>query len=242
MTLRRAIKSAGQRFLRFASIASNNALFRFGYQLLPCPTVTVLRPWESDAEFLRLHSEIKDHTLVDPIRCFMLYQLARNARSIGGDVAELGVYRGGTGRLLSKVLAAKTVYLFDTFDGMPVRDDRYDSPTYSREFLSDTSLGEVTQYLADRPNVAILPGFFPDSASGVGGRFSFVHIDADVYPSTLAACEFFYPRTTPGGALLFDDFGNCPGVVQAVEEFFADKPEVPCYLQSGQGLVTKLSD
>lgn len=200
-----------------------------------------MRPWETDPEFLRLHTQITGHTLVDPIRCFMLYQLARASRTLAGDVAELGVYRGGTGRLLSMVLPDKPAHLFDTFDGMPERDRRYDPAAYSREFLSDTSLEEVRGYLSDRPNVQLHAGTFPETAKGLEDRrFSFVHIDADIYPSTLAACEFFYPRMTPGGVMLFDDYGNCPGVIQATEKFFGDKRELPVYLATGQGLVCVL--
>lgn len=241
MTLRRTIKSAGKRFLDVASKLSNQTLFRFNYQLLPAPNVTVLRPWEYDAEFLKLLEEIRSATLVDPIRCFMLYQAARSVRTVPGDVAELGVYKGGTGRMLSRVLAHKPVHLFDTFEGMPERDGRYDSPTYTTDFLSDTSLEQVTQFLADRPNVKLYAGTFPGTSGPIEqSRFAFVHLDADVYPATLSGCEFFYPRMNPGGVLMFDDFGNCPGVVKAAEEFFADKPEVVSYLQSGQGIVTKL--
>lgn len=237
-TMKRAVKSAGATFLQAASKVSNGTLFRFGFQLLRSPTVTVMRPWETDREFLRLHAEITEHTLVDPIRCYMLYQLARASRSVDGDVAELGVYRGGTGRLLSQVLPDKAVHLFDTFEGMPERDRRYDPAAYSRAFLSDTSLEEVRGYLADRPNVQLHAGTFPETAKSLEhARFAFVHIDADIYPSTLAACEFFYPRMTPGGVMLFDDYGNCPGVIQAAEEFFYGPRETPVYLATGQGVV-----
>ena len=236
-----AVKNAGGRLLGAASKVSNGTLFRFGYQLLPSPTVTVVRPWEYDPSFLEILDEIKGHTLVDPIRCFMLYQFARATRTVPGEVAELGVYRGGTGRLLSMTLPEKLVHLCDTFDGMPERDTRYDPAAYSRDFLADTSLNEVREYLADRPNVKLHPGTFPESAGDLQQRrFSFVHIDADIYPSTVAACEFFYSRMAVGGVMLFDDYGNCPGVVKAAEEFFADMPEVPCYLPSGQGVVTRL--
>ena len=55
----------------------------------------------------------------------------------------------------------------------------------------------------------------------------------------LDSCDFFYPRLTPGGMMLFDDYGfaSCPGVRKAVDEFFADKMQKPIYLPTGQALV-----
>jgi len=48
----------------------------------------------------------------------------------------------------------------------------------------------------------------------------------------------------PGGVLLFDDYGyaSCPGARAAVDEFFADKPEVPVAIATGQCSVQKRSE
>ena len=73
-------------------------------------------------------------------------------------------------------------------------------------------------------------------------RFSFVHIDMDIYTSIRSACEFFYERMQPGGVLLFDDYGypSCPGARKAVDEFFSDKPETKLVMVTGQCSVQKL--
>ena len=75
--------------------------------------------WEGDAEFPRLLEEATKLTMVDPNRLFVLYQLARRAQALKGDAAEVGVYRGGTARLLGRVFHGdRTLHLFDTFAGM----------------------------------------------------------------------------------------------------------------------------
>ena len=46
----------------------------------------------------------------------------------------------------------------------------------------------------------------------------------------------------PGGMIVFDDYGfpSCPGARRAVDEAFANRPEVPICLPTGQALVVKL--
>jgi len=50
---------------------------------------------------------------------------------------------------------------------------------------------------------------------------------------------FVWPRLSRGGMIVFDDYGNpmCPGARKAIDTFFADKPEIPLCLPSGQALV-----
>jgi O-methyltransferase len=66
-------------------------------------------------------------------------------------------------------------------------------------------------------------------------------VDVDIYRSVLDCCRFFYPRLVTGGAIVFDDYGrnSCPGAKAAVDEFFADTPEQPVYVATGQAFVVK---
>jgi O-methyltransferase len=80
----------------------------------------------------------------------------------------------------------------------------------------------------------------PDTFGESGDlRFAFSHVDVDIHKSVLDCCRFLYPRTAMGGVIVFDDYGfpSCPGARQAVDEFFADKPEYPLVLRSGQAIV-----
>jgi hypothetical protein len=45
-----------------------------------------------------------------------------------------------------------------------------------------------------------------------------------------------------GGVIVCDDYGfaSCPGARRAIEEFFADKPEKPLALLTGQAVIHKL--
>jgi O-methyltransferase len=195
--------------------------------------------WDDDATFNRLMETIQ-HTLVDRTRCYMLYQVARQTSHIAGDVAEVGVYKGGTAKLLAQGLPHKTVHLFDTFAGMP--ETNPDSDKHRAGDFSDTSLAAVQQHLKDCGNVRFYQGLFPDTAGPIERvRFSMVHVDADIYESVRACCEFFYPRLEKDAVLVFDDYGfpSCPGARKAVDEFFEDKVEIPFYLPSGQCWVVR---
>jgi O-methyltransferase len=213
-------------------------------QALMCNKFRTIRPWDHDAPFEKLMEQIVGKTLVDRIRCYMLYQYAAQVTSLAGDVAEVGVYKGGTARLLAKAFkpTQKTIHLFDTFAGMPATaDPRRDR--HKQGDFHDTSLETVRAYLSDCPNVTFYQGLFPATATPVEHKtFCFVHVDADIYRSVWDCCAFFYPRLERGGMMIFDDYGekHCPGAKAAVDQFFAETPETACYLPTGQCVVARL--
>jgi hypothetical protein len=91
----------------------------------------------------------------------------------------------------------------------------------------------VREYISGFPNVFVHPGLFPDTAAPVADeRFSFVHLDADLYESTKSALQFFYQRMISQGVLLSHDC-FAPGVARAFSEFFQDKPENVFYQPAG---------
>ena len=197
-----------------------------------------------DAEFLALFREIHaSRTALLGLREMNnIYKLVQTAASVPGDIAEVGVYKGGSARLLGRTLAGsgKKLHLFDTFGGMPETDGRHDK--HQAGDFADTSLRGVQRALDGIDGLEFHPGFFPQTAAGLESeRFAFAHIDVDIYKSIADACEFFYPRLTHGGMLLFDDYGSpsCPGVKTAVDAFFDRVGEQTLYLPTGQCLVVK---
>jgi len=219
------------------------AKFGFQIQRIPSGKPNPIHLWDTDEGFVSLLKQIKGRSVVGRKGCFMLYQLVRHAIGMDGDIAEVGVYKGGTAKLIAKVAAGttKTVHLFDTFSGMPPTDITKD--LHKEGDFSDAPLDDVKMYLKDCSNVRFYPGFFPATSDNVSDlQFCFVHIDVDIYKSVADCCEFFYPRMVKGGIMVFDDYGSlsCPGAKTAIDEFFANKPEYPCYLLMGESLVIKL--
>ena len=71
--------------------------------------------------------------------------------------------------------------------------------------------------------VEIYKGWIPQKFKLVENcKFSFVHIDVDLYEPTLKSLEFFYPRLTEGGIIVCDDYNSkyFDGSKKAWDEYF----------------------
>lgn len=204
------------------------------------------RPWLAKAWRETLRERDPNSFVALDAKYVLVRMLEQVDSSIDGDVAECGVYRGGTARIFAEVLRAKnsgrTLCLFDTFEGMPETDSSRDS--HRAGDFDDTSERHVREYVARAgyDHVVIYPGFVPQTLLAVAQRtFAFVHIDLDIYRPILDASTFFYDRMERGAIIVYDDYAwpSCPGARQAVDEFYAGKPERPLVLATGQCLVIK---
>lgn len=157
---------------------------------------------------------------------------------IEGDMAELGVAHGASARLIADQAPEKVLHLFDTFEGLPAPRSVDSAKFKAGQFRS--SAENVRKYLGDR-RVEFHEGLFPATASAVADRrFSFLHLDVDLYESTLAGLEFFYPRMSRGGIIISHDFVSADGVNLAFQEFFTNKPDPVVELTGYQCMVVKL--
>lgn len=176
-----------------------------------------------------LNGIIRDNRIYMTLAEMMnLYRMVLRANFIDGEMAELGVCKGGSARLIAEVMdRSKKLFLFDSFEGMPEVTPGLDT----------VNLGEmahpfedVQRFLNSYSQVQIIKGFFPHTAQQLPSqdmKFSFVHLDMDTYKSTLDALHYFYPRMSKGGYILMHDYNaaSCPGVKKALDEFIFDKPE-----------------
>jgi O-methyltransferase len=169
-----------------------------------------------------------------------IYNWVIKTADLKGDIAEVGVYKGGSAKLISQIKGDKKLHLFDTFEGMPEKRSEHDN--ISAGAFSE-GLDEVKNYLGDNPDIFYYKGIFPDTAPPQSAiKFSFIHIDVDIYSSTLSALEYFYPRLLTGGAIITHDYRckGAAGVKQAFDEFFSYKPETIIELWDTQALVIKI--
>jgi len=203
----------------------------------------LFEPWRADPWREKLRAD-DPRSVVSLDRKYVLYQLlSQSVTRSSGAVAECGVYLGGTAYIFGTILqgTGRALHLFDTFAGMPETNPEKD--LHKKGDFSDTSLDGVRTYLQPFDFARFHPGFIPASLDAVADEaFAFVHIDLDIYDSILSATDFFYPRTPAGGIIVYDDYGfpSCPGAREAVDTFYAGKPEVPLVLPTGQCVVWKV--
>jgi O-methyltransferase len=159
-------------------------------------------------------------------------------KRVPGALAEVGVAYGGSAKLISEYADGRILHLFDTFEGLP-QPGRDDSPRFS---LGDfrCSLEGVRAYVSGS-SVVFHQGVFPETGAVVSDEcFAFVHLDVDLYESTLECLRFFYPRMSRGGIIMSHDYLISNGVNKAFREFFVDKPEPVIELTGHQCMLVKL--
>jgi O-methyltransferase len=176
------------------------------------------------------------YTATTPLECVELYSAVQAAQKIPGELAEVGVFLGGTAAVVLDASRGKHLHLFDTFAGLPSSGDYLKQGEYAG---SRASVERNLAAYSDR--ITLYPGLFPsDTGHNIEHlRFSFVHLDMDLYEGTLGALRFFWPRMNRGGILLSHDYPQISGVVRAFREFFADQPESFLPLSGQQCLAMK---
>ena len=163
--------------------------------------------------------------------------LAKAALTVEGDFAEVGVFKGGSARIICLAKGDRPLHLFDTFEGLPEPGNE-DTGLLKSTFTA--SLIEVKLHLNDYENVHIYKGLFPETATPIKDKkFAFVHLDGDLYNTTKQALYFFYPRMEKGGLILMHDYQRIKGVTKAIKEFFDKKPEELTMIGGCQCLVSK---
>ena len=155
-------------------------------------------------------------------------------RHIPGALAELGTYRGDFAWQLNERFPHRPLYLFDTFTGFDRRDiDVEAQVTTTSARNRDFSLTSVQDVLARMPyegSVVIRQGYFPETARGLEDvSYALVSLDVDLYAPTLAGLEYFWPRLSPGGAILLHDYNSLQfdGVRRAVADYEAVHGSLP---------------
>ncbi|KAF7787113.1 hypothetical protein PRUB_a3979 [Pseudoalteromonas rubra] len=147
---------------------------------------------------------------------------------IKGDIAEFGCGTGQSSYMLSKTMrdcnnyyeTNSKLHLFDSFEGLPVSKSEVDleSPlvqagvwgecacaSISADKLSDTIRSQL-----DFNNFQTYEGWFNETLPTIaaGTQFSLVHLDCDLYESTMQVLEHLLANNmlSAGAVLMFDDW------------------------------------
>lgn len=156
------------------------------------------------------------HAVVNHFKQFERLYEAR--KDLPGDIAEFGVYNGGSTVRLAEW--GRKVWAFDTFEGLPKEDCRDSDGPYVQpgKFTPTWNLPELW---ARFPNIVPMKGRFVDTLPTVpaGVRFMLVYIDCDYQQSFEQVLGWLPGRLVPGAGIVIDDYTALEGVRIAVDEF-----------------------
>lgn len=156
-------------------------------------------------------------------------------RGVPGDLMETGVWRGGASIFMRAIVKAygdtRAVWLADSFQGLPRPDSAMypadDGDSLWRRTQLAVSLDQVKANFAKYglldDQVRFLVGWFSDTLpTAPVERLAVLRLDGDLYESTIVALKSLYPKVSPGGYVIVDDWGAVPACKQAVNDFRQD--------------------
>jgi hypothetical protein len=172
-------------------------------------------------------------------------------REIPGAFAECGVWLGGSVLAMLLTLQElgaedRDVFLYDTFEGMtaPTEHDvsKFDPPALDAWRQAEERRDRVYPELfdpevfnEDRVRDTLLATGYPEERlhlvkgaveetipSNAPGALALLRLDTDWYESTRHELLHLYPRLSPGGVLIIDDYGHWEGCRRAVDEYFSE--------------------
>ena len=163
---------------------------------------------------------------------------------IPGDIVECGIYNGNTlsllGKLINKYNLDKKIWGYDTFEQGFLKNSisKFDVDFKNKKevilendnthyFTVSEVISNINQQDAFDPNkYFLIKGDIIktlDDKKNIPNKISFLRMDTDIYKTTKKQLEILYPKLSIGGILHIDDYGLCPGVKKAVNEYFENQ-------------------
>ena len=178
------------------------------------------------------------HTMVGMTRLNNVQQCLVSAieDGVSGDFIETGAWRGGVCILARGVFKAygitdRQVWVADSFEGVPTTDESShpeDQRLGMHEHNEVLGVDEASvrenfdRYGLLDDQVKFLAGWFKDTLPVAPiEKLAVLRLDGDLYESTMDALNSLYPKLSPGGYVIIDDY-LVPGCHAAVDEFRAE--------------------
>lgn len=232
----------------------NNLSFREGVKKLINLTGYTITQYskdpvvDDDVVFQEIYKSCQKYTMTSKERMYALYKSVQYVihAEIPGDFVECGVWRGGSAMLIAHTLkkldsSNRTVYLYDTFEGMsePTKADQSlynevdtrntweESEKKSHNEWCYASLEDVRENMisTDYPlnKIIFIQGKVEETLPKTSPQqISLLRLDTDWYESTKHELVHLFPLLSAGGVLILDDYGYWAGSKKAVDEYFSD--------------------
>lgn len=191
-------------------------------------------------------------TFADQVKMWRIHTYCwacQSALAVDGDFVECGVYLGLYSATMANYLdfetINKTLYLYDTFDGIPeAYSDEIERRLNVEYHKVENWHARVVERFSGYPNVEIVPGVLPDSLDARSPKtIAFLHVDLNAAAAEIGALDKLFDRVSAGGIVLLDDYGRGehPILHNRHMEWFTARGYPILEIPTGQGLVIKRS-
>lgn len=226
----------------------NNLLSPLGLQISRIRADQAEAMVDIPQEDVAVYKAVRPYTLTGPERVFALTHAVQYVveHDVPGAFVECGVWKGGSMMAAALTLLRlgrqdRDLFLYDTFEGMPrptsldvahngqsaaIDFERTRTSADSSEWCN-ASLDDVrsamlsTRY--DPARIHLIKGkveaTIPASAPE---RIALLRLDTDWYESTRHELEHLFPRLSPGGVIIIDDYGHWQGARRATDEYLRE--------------------
>jgi O-methyltransferase len=209
--------------------------------------IVPLLPPDFDESSVRIFQSVREFTMTGPERINALIEAVKYVvnNKIQGDLVECGVWKGGSAMAMAHMLLEleekeKDIYLYDTFTGMvaPTEKDVSFVGEIAQEIFQKTKVGEdasdwcyapIDEVMRNafgtgypRERFHFIKGKVEDTIPrDIPEKIALLRLDTDWYESTRHEMIHLFPRLSPYGVLIIDDYGCWQGAKQAVDEYIA---------------------
>lgn len=192
-----------------------------------------------DIWFDRLEEKLKDIPVFrNPRRRKKMWEkYLLDTTLVEGDILEFGVYAGGSIGWFCQKFPDTQVYGFDSFEGLP-EDWDLGNQILRKGHFSQAGKHPVFKKHANIDNINWVVGLFEDTIpvwrESNSSKIKILHIDCDLYSSTVTVLDGIKDRLQVGTYILWDELTHFPKDPQykhnrlheykAFKEFCEDNP------------------
>ena len=171
-----------------------------------------------------ISEKVSFNSLLSNDRLISIRNLLLSVADLEGAIMEIGCYKGGCARYMAEHTTER-VYLVDTFDGLP-EPTAYDNKHIAGEFRA--TMEDVEKTMEGIKDWTVIKTRYPAEDPMLPTKFKFVHLDVDLYESTIESLRYLESKMVKGGIIVIDDYESkdCLGVTRAVNEYIIQSRKV----------------